>query len=633
MFDKFKKIFIPFILIIVFNLGIYYLTIGRNFGGGYSPHVGILLILGLLLGPYGVLGAVVGNFLCDLIRGYIFSVSCISAIVGFVISYLSYKLWYNGFNDKIKVIKPNLNSTSHFILFVIIIFICGAIYSIIHAKLFYLFYSNLLLSNLKIELHYFVNFINSSFIFGIIGIWLSKHFDFYHSPKKSEKGRNPKLYFILGILLVVCIILTLIFDILFGLTHEIIIVELIMLMGLLFAYITKPFTSDIENINSISISESIMDRFLIISLILIFFGILISYDSILIRIVNTYSWLDLQDVAISILLLTDLILLIFLIPSIHVLRYSEKKLIKPITNFSKIENFVKENQKIESEGLLNIYSMYTDNDDEIGVLARSYSDLININNNYIENIQKIEGEKERIKAELDIATKIQQSNLPLEPIENEKFIVDGYSKPAKEVRGDFFDYYELDDGKLAIVIGDASGKGVPAALLATITQVIIKLSLKHENDPSKILFSLNNQLCENNSEVMFITLWLGIYDKTTCNLTFANAGHNPPLVKHGDKFEFLNVDEGIVLGIMDDFEFKKEEFVLNQGIVAYTDGITDANNASEDMYGEDGLINFFNNNGIANDPIVPLLDDINKFVDGEEQFDDMTIVYLKIKDD
>ena len=633
MFDKFKKIFIPFILIIVFNLGIYYLTIGRNFGGGYSPHVGILLISGLLLGPYGVLGAVVGNFLCDLIRGYIFSVSCISAIVGFVISYLSYKLWYNGFNDKIKVIKPNLNSTSHFILFVIIIFICGAIYSIIHAKLFYLFYSNLLLSNLKIELHYFVNFINSSFIFGIIGIWLSKHFDFYHSPKKSEKGRNPKLYFILGILLVVCIILTLIFDILFGLTNEIIIVELIMLMGLLFAYITKPFTSDIENINSISISESIMDRFLIISLILIFFGILISYDSILIRIVNTYSWWDLQDVAISILLLTDLILLIFLIPSIHVLRYSEKKLIKPITNFSKIENFVKENQKIESEGLLNIYSMYTDNDDEIGVLARSYSDLININNNYIENIQKIEGEKERIKAELDIATKIQQSNLPLEPIENEKFIVDGYSKPAKEVGGDFFDYYELDDGKLAIVIGDASGKGVPAALLATITQVIIKLSLKHENDPSKILFSLNNQLCENNSEVMFITLWLGIYDKTTCNLTFANAGHNPPLVKHGDKFEFLNVDEGIVLGIMDDFEFKKEEFVLNQGIVAYTDGITDANNASEDMYGEDGLINFFNNNGIANDPIVPLLDDINKFVDGEEQFDDMTIVYLKIKDD
>ena len=633
MFDKFKKIFIPFILIIVFNLGIYYLTIGRNFGGGYSPHVGILLISGLLLGPYGVLGAVVGNFLCDLIRGYIFSVSCISAIVGFVISYLSYKLWYNGFNDKIKVIKPNLNSTSHFILFVIIIFICGAIYSIIHAKLFYLFYSNLLLSNLKIELHYFVNFINSSFIFGIIGIWLSKHFDFYHSPKKSEKGRNPKLYFILGILLVVCIILTLIFDILFGLTNEIIIVELIMLMGLLFAYITKPFTSDIENINSISISESIMDRFLIISLILIFFSILISYDSILIRIVNTYSWLDLQDVAISILLLTDLILLIFLIPSIHVLRYSEKKLIKPITNFSKIENFVKENQKIESEGLLNIYSMYTDNDDEIGVLARSYSDLININNNYIENIQKIEGEKERIKAELDIATKIQQSNLPLEPIENEKFIVDGYSKPAKEVGGDFFDYYELDDGKLAIVIGDASGKGVPAALLATITQVIIKLSLKHENDPSKILFSLNNQLCENNSEVMFITLWLGIYDKTTCNLTFANAGHNPPLVKHGDKFEFLNVDEGIVLGIMDDFEFKKEEFVLNQGIVAYTDGITDANNASEDMYGEDGLINFFNNNGIANDPIVPLLDDINKFVDGEEQFDDMTIVYLKIKDD
>ena len=333
------------------------------------------------------------------------------------------------------------------------------------------------------------------------------------------------------------------------------------------------------------------------------------------------------------LLITDALLLIFLIPALSVLRYVENKVIRPISKFSKIENFIIENHKIESEGLLSIYSEYLENDDEIGVLARSYSDLINYNNYYIENIQKIEGEKERIKAELDIATKIQQANLPLEPIENEKFIVNGYSKPAKEVGGDFFDYYQLDEDNLAVVIGDASGKGVPAALLATITQVMIKQLLKHEKDPSKIFYSLNNQLCENNSEVMFITLWLGIYNINTGKLKFSNAGHNPPLIKQNNNFEFLNVDEGLVLGIMDDFEFKNEEITLDDEIVAYTDGITDACNENNDMYGEARLIEFLNSNKNVGDSIKLLLADIDNFSNDKEQFDDMTLLYLKIKND
>ena len=136
----------------------------------------------------------------------------------------------------------------------------------------------------------------------------------------------------------------------------------------------------------------------------------------------------------------------------------------------------------------------------------------------------IEGEKQRIKAELNIAEKIQKSNLPTESIENEKYHIFGYSQPAKEVGGDFYDYYELDEDNVAIVIGDASGKGIPAAILSTITHSIIKQLLKTERDPSKVLYMLNNQLCENNSESMFITLWLGIYNNKTNILTFSNAG-------------------------------------------------------------------------------------------------------------
>ena len=333
------------------------------------------------------------------------------------------------------------------------------------------------------------------------------------------------------------------------------------------------------------------------------------------------------------MVMTDILLIIFFIPSLVVLRYIEVKVIEPILSFSKIEDFIHENEKIESDGLINIYSRYINEKTEIGTLARSYTDLIKFNNNYIENIREIEGEKERIKAELDIAAKIQVSNLPKEAIENDNYIVDGYSKPAKEVGGDFCDYYEIDDDNIAIVIGDASGKGIPAAILAMNTQVSIKQLLKHDKDPSKILYLLNNQLAENNSESMFITLWLGIYNVSSGKLIFSNGGHEPPLIKENNKYEYMNIESGLVLGIIEDFKFVKEEIILSDEIILYTDGITDANNKNDEMYGMDNLLNFFNNFKNKKKMIEGLLKDINKFTQGYEQFDDMTLLYLKIKHD
>ncbi|WP_405296501.1 SpoIIE family protein phosphatase [Methanobrevibacter sp.] len=629
---KLKKVLIPFVLMLVFNLGIYYLSIGKNFGLGYSPHVGVLLISGVLLGPYGAAGSVLANFLCDMIRGYGFAVASVSAVVGFGISYLAYKLWYQKFSDNIPVTRPGLDNTYNVVLFFGIILICAALYSILHENLLHLLNLSTISLGTAIDFGYFINFINSSFIFGIIGIWLSKRFDFFHIPEKSNKQFNKKLYSALGISLIVLIFIDLISDFIFDNTIFVIL-KLVAILVLMYAYLTKPFASDISKSPLDSISESIMNRFLMVFLILVVFVCLIASDPILIEAIDNLSPLTSQDISISMLVVMDIFLLIFTIPAISVLRYIERKVINPITSFSRIENFIHENQKIEAEGLLEVYSKYLEDNDEIGTLARSYTNLINHNNNYIENINEIEGERHRIMAELDIATKIQQANLPTQAIDNEYFKVGGYSQPAKEVGGDFFDYYELDENNLAIVIGDASGKGVPAALLAVITQSIIKQLLKHESDPSRILHALNNQLCENNSEVMFITLWLGIYNRATQTLTFSNAGHNPPLLLQKDGFEYLKVDEGIVLGIMEDFEFKKEELLLTDEIIAYTDGITDANNADNEMYGEDNLKKFFNSFRSDEDPIAPLLDDIASFVGNSEQFDDMTLVYLRIKHD
>ena len=631
MNDRVKQIGIPFILMIIFNLRIFYLNGGQNFGEGLSPHVGIPLISGLLFGPYGAIGSALGTFLCDLVRGYSLTISVLSEIVGFAISCLAYKLWYNNYKGRLEITRPKLNNTYNILLFIGITLICALLFSVLNGKLFYIFYPDTIPITSLIEIRYFFNFINSSFVFGIIGIWLSNKINFIHIPKASQKKTDEKLYRILGILLLISLALTLIIDSSIVLNSYIVVFELIIISLILFAYLTKPITSDIVVRNSKSIPEEIMNIFHLTILFIITIGILMSYDHILITAVDNLLTISANEIMISMMILVDMLLLIFFIPSLGVLKYIEIKVIEPILSFAKIEDFIHENEKIESEGLVNIYSKYVNEETEIGTLARSYTDLINFNNTYIENIHEIEGEKERIRAELDIATRIQAANLPTQAIVNEYYIVNGYSKPAKEVGGDFYDYYQLDEDNLAIVIGDASGKGVPAAILAMITQVLIKQLVKNELDPSNALYSLNNLLCENNSESMFLTLWLGIYNKTTKKLIFSNAGHNPPLIKENREFRYLDIDSGIVLGIMEDFEYINEEINITNELVLYTDGITDANNEENEMYGENRLLDFFNEFKGNNDPIRPLLNDIHNFTRDAEQFDDMTLLYLRIK--
>ena len=324
----------------------------------------------------------------------------------------------------------------------------------------------------------------------------------------------------------------------------------------------------------------------------------------------------------------DLILIIFFIPSLFVLRYVEKKVVNPIVSFSAIEQFIKKGDKIESDGLIDVYSRYLEDKTEIGNLARSYTNLIDYANEYIEDIKSIESEKKRIETELEIAERIQQANLPEKSIENRTYYVNGFSKPAKEVGGDFYDYYPIDDENVAVIIGDASGKGVPAAIVAIITQSIIKQLFKTEKDPSKILFSLNNQLCENNPELMFITLWIGVYNKNTGVLTYSNAGHERPLISKNGDIEFLEMDSGIVLGVMEDFDFKKGSIDVFDGVLLYTDGITDEKNINDEFYGSKRLMEFFKDKKFDEKTIKELINDIEIFMDGEDKFDDMTVLVV-----
>ena len=614
---------------LIFNLGSYYFMMGENFGEGFSPHVGLLAISGLLFGPYGAIGSVLGNTLCDLIRGYNPGLTATSEIVSLGVSLLAYKLWYEPIKSRPQANPPRLNNTSNILLFFGIVITCSLLFALINKKLFYLMHPETISFNMQIGIRYFVNFINSGFLFGIIGILISRRIDFVHVPKKSKKKLNKKLYQGIGIVLAISTLTILITDYYLDISETIMVIEVIFLTSLIFLYTTKPITSNISEITFISIPEKIMNIFLLAILFIVILGMLISLDQTFIKAIDEMILpIDFYEIKLSIMIFIDILLIIFFIPSIAVLKYVEHEVIYPITSFSKIEKFIKKGYKIESKGLKDVYSNYLNKEDEIGMLARSYTDLINFTNEYIENIHEIESEKERIKAELDIAEKIQKSNLPTNSIENEDYTVYGFSKPAKEVGGDFYDHYPIDEDNVALIIGDASGKGVPAALLSTISQTIIRQLLKSETDPSKVLYMLNNQLCENNTECMFVTLWLGIYNNKTKNITFSNAGHNSPLIIENGQFRALKVDSGIVLGIMNDYEFITEKVNISKGIIVYTDGITDAKNSNDEFYGENRVIDFLNNHTFENKVITKLLQDIDKFTGTEKQFDDMTLLLL-----
>ena len=630
MDDRIKQTVVPFILMIILNLGSYYLAQKQDLGRGFLPHMGILLLSGILFGRYGAFGSSFSNLLCHFVRGYSVELALPLFIVNFLISYLSYKLWYKTYRWRKEVSIPQLNNTYNILLFILITVFCGFLSGILHGKLVYLTYSSTKYAIHLIEVRYFFNFINSSIVYGIIGIWFSNKIDFIYIPEKSERNPHKKLYSVLGGLLLIISLSTLIIEHNY-LNIPLVTIDLIIVSIILIAYVTKPIVADVVFPNYNSISAKIMNMFHLTTLFIIIVGFLMSNDSLLLSFIDVLIPMGTNEIEIYMMAVIDIVLLIFAIPSLGVLRYIELKVVEPILSFSKIKKFIQENEKIETEGLVNIYSEYIDEDTEIGTLAQSYTDLIQHNNNYIANIQKIEGERKRIEAELDIATRIQSSTLPKGAIRTDEFIVDGYSKPAREVGGDFFDYYMLDEDNLAIIIGDASGKGIPAAILTMITQVTIKQILKHEMDPSKALYNLNNQLCENNTETMFITLWIGIYNKSTKKITFSNAGHNPPLIKENGEFKYSNIDTGIALGVIEDFEYVKEETVLDNELILYTDGITDANNKENEMYGENRLLKLFNEHKNDKNPINILLNDITKFTQDNEQYDDMTLLYLKDK--
>ena len=237
----------------------------------------------------------------------------------------------------------------------------------------------------------------------------------------------------------------------------------------------------------------------------------------------------------------------------------------------------------------------------------------------------------RIDKELEYAKQIQLSALPKNFPEDEDYGIFAQMIAAKEVGGDFYDFYKLDDNTVAFLAADVSGKGIPAAMFMMTAKTIIKDLAEGGMAVNDIFTKANEKLCESNESGMFVTAWMGILDLTTGCLKFANAGHNPPLIKRATgEFEYLKTRAGFVLAGMDGIRYRTGELTLSPGdrLFLYTDGVTEATNTESKLYGEDRLIDFMNRNSdvTATELLPALKADIDGFVGEAPQFDDITML-------
>lgn len=276
---------------------------------------------------------------------------------------------------------------------------------------------------------------------------------------------------------------------------------------------------------------------------------------------------------------------------------------------------------------------------EIGELSEDVSTMVAELDDYMDRIQEFAAENERIGAELNLASRIQLAMLPMifPPFpEHKELDIYATMVPAKEVGGDFYDFFMVDETHLALVMADVSGKGVPAALFMTITKVLLQNELLSGKSPSEVLEILNERICRNNTEEMFVTIWLGIVDLETGEVTCSNAGHEYPIVKEPDgHFEVLKDKHGFVIGGMPGMKYADYSIRMKPGakLFVYTDGVPEAERADRKQFGlESTLTTLRRFEDLPPQSIVTGMSSaVFDFVGDIPQFDDLTMLVLHYK--
>ncbi len=306
-----------------------------------------------------------------------------------------------------------------------------------------------------------------------------------------------------------------------------------------------------------------------------------------------------------------------------------------VNNITKLTNKTNEfTTSIKSGKEISVINPNINTKDEIANLSNSFVKMEEEIINYTKELEQITRENERINAELDVASKIQLEALPLNFYSNRFITINAQIKSAKEVGGDFYDYFYINENNLAFIISDVSGKGIPAALFMMRSKELIKSRLLTNNDLCTICYEVNNLLIKNNKEGLFITAFIGILNLKTYELKFINAGHEKPYLISNGKVTKLDTLSNFIIGGVEDFKYEAETIKLNKNdkLFLHTDGLNEAINDKKEEFSYDRIIKSLNNNKDKDsfDILNNMNNDLLEFTNSVEAFDDVTMLILDL---
>jgi sigma-B regulation protein RsbU (phosphoserine phosphatase) len=588
-------------------------------------------IFGLMFGPYGALGQALATLVGELYQGLPPIESFIDFSIMFFISIFTYKLWYTTFKRH-KITTPRFDSIYNVLKFIAIIGIMAIVYWIlINISLLATPYMKLVypLSGNITRIAYIVNIFTFSIIFGLI---LISSFNILkiplQAPKKFDSPINiPYKYYVIIALISGTYLLLDRLSIIHNTYLNNIFFMICIIFIILFCLNRRDETIEVVTLNYSIIEEIILIFMLILSITLIF-----NYSNFKNIINFIFPYVNSDFLLMIILAISSIVVILLSILHIY---YVDRSITHPI--YQLIDS-TKEYQEHEKENKKDFkLDKYIKPDDDIGMLVKSFMKLKTLINENLNDLETTTAEKERIETELNIASNIQTSMLPKDFNEfsnNKPFEIHGFMSAAKEVGGDFYDFFNTDRNCINFVIGDVSGKGMPATLFMVKTMHLIRNKSEFRDKLSQVYEDVNNAACERNEENLFITSWIGKLDLDKGKLTYVNAGHNPPLIKqNNEEFEYLNSSANLVLGLMEEMPYEEYKLNLNYGdmIFLYTDGLTEANDNYKEFYGEERLKAILNKHKDEklSEIINEIIKDLSKFCNNQEQFDDITMLLLR----
>ena len=324
---------------------------------------------------------------------------------------------------------------------------------------------------------------------------------------------------------------------------------------------------------------------------------------------------------------------------LYMRRYARKSIVEPL---GQIRGAVREYIVDRSDGSLDethFFDLHLHTEDELERLALVLNDMESSIRTYVANLTNVTREKERISTELRLAERIQSTMLPsvFPPYPNRREL-DIYANmnPAKEVGGDFYDFFLIDDDHLGLVMADVSGKGIPAALFMMMSRIMINSAASSGISPGRVLKRVNEKICENNDAQMFVTVWLGVLTISTGQILAANAGHEYPMLRKADgTFELIEDAHSFVVGGMEGVRYKEYSLTLERGgtLFLYTDGLTEATNEDYELFGTDRILEALNADpGISSRKLLQNMNTaVDAFVGTAEQADDLTMMAIRLR--